>query len=118
MTDSIQDIEVARGPALANQVTVMADALASGLWDSNGVNVDISFIPMSAGLVARLSAWSADYDTHAFTFDEPVSNDWLQAFVAEGLSIAKALKAENPSWKIIYFDEAATDRDKTRIVIE
>jgi len=89
-------------------VRVMADYCSSGLWDADGVSMSLDDVPMSAGLKSRLTDWCAAYDTMV---DDAMSKesvmDWVEDFSKQGLLIAKALKAEQPSWKVMYFDEAA-----------
>ena len=65
-------------------------------------------LPVPAALVERIRAWQAWYDR-----DE---NSWglfggdVVAFSAEGLAIAKAVKAVLPDWTVVYFDEAKSAR--------
>lgn len=94
-----------------NYLRLMADYSSSGMWDKEGVMVDINEIPISNELKHHIQAWVAWYDTYSNTYDE--DNDKTQhyfdaeIFAAHGLQLAKMLKQELPSWKIIYFDEFA-----------
>jgi hypothetical protein len=87
-------------------VKVMADYSSTGLWDSNGANAEEDFVPMSAALKARLHAWCLWYEKNEDYLDTPESIFDYVSFSAEGLAVAKAIKAELPDWTVVYFDEA------------
>ena len=87
-------------------VKVMADYSSTGLWDSQGCSVEETFAPMSAALLERLRAWCRWYESNEDYNPEPVEQFDYAAFSAEGLNIARALKAELPDWTVVYFDEA------------
>jgi hypothetical protein len=98
----------AESEALPRFVKVMADHTSTGLWDSQGVSEETSFVPMSAPLLARLGAWCVWYETNEDykSPDERRAEFDYAGFSAEGLAIAKAIKAELPDWTVVYFDEA------------
>lgn len=87
-------------------VKVMADYSSSGLWNSNGANADVDFVPMSAALRARLDAWCLWYEKNEDYLGTPDSDFDYVSFCAEGLAVAKAIKAELPDWTVVYFDES------------
>jgi hypothetical protein len=104
-------------------VRVMADILADGVWDVSGCGRSCEELPISAALVARIRAWQEWHDR----FNDEVERDdgdetvesppgWdIGAFAAEGLDLAKALKAElGPDWTVVYHDEAAARRSEPR----
>lgn len=88
-------------------VRILADSCADGVWERGGGACRAEGLPVSAELVSRIKAWQRWYDR-----DE---NDWgifkgdLQAFSAEGLAIARALKRELPDWTVVYFDDDACE---------
>jgi hypothetical protein len=58
----------------------------------------------SARSCARLARWCARFEK---SFEDEID---LEAFAAEGRAIARAVKAELPTWSIVYFDEAEAAR--------
>lgn len=90
-------------------VRVICHYSADGVWNSRGEACDADDLPISAGLIARLRAWQALYD--ARTDDESAGAAFdVEPFAAEGLAIARAIKAELPDWTVVYWDEAAWAR--------
>ena len=85
-------------------IRIMADYWADGVWDVDGCACAADELPISAELVARLRAWQAGYD--ASDALEPAHELDAGAFGAEGLAIARAVKAELTDWTVVYFDEA------------
>jgi hypothetical protein len=86
-------------------VRVMCDYCAGGLWAKSGGAVWPIDLPVTNELRARVAKWQEWFEKFRpeISFrDEPEGD----AFVAEGLAIAKAIKAELPSWTVIYFDES------------
>lgn len=92
--------------AKPNWVKVMADYSSCGLWDSRGVHSDDSELPVSDELKARLRQWCDWYERNDDYLPEPTTQFDYTAFAAEGLLIAKAIKAELPDWTVMYFDES------------
>jgi hypothetical protein len=88
-------------------VKVMAEYTSTGLWDSRGTNVEESFVPMSPSLQARLNAWCVWYENNDDYLPESTGEFDYAGFSAEGLAIARAIKAELPDWTVVYFDEGA-----------
>jgi hypothetical protein len=86
-------------------VKVMADYSSCGLWDSNGVHSDDADLPVSESLKARLRKWCDWYELNDDYLPEPTTQFDYEAFSAEGLLIAKAIKAQLPDWTVVYFDE-------------
>ena len=86
-------------------VRILADNSADGVWDIEGCGCCADDLPIPAALIDRIRAWQAWYDR-----DE---NGWglfkgdVDAFAAEGLAVARAVKAALPDWTVVYFDEAA-----------
>jgi hypothetical protein len=105
--------DAAAGRFPGNWVRIMADALADGVWDRDGCGDRADALPVPADLVARIRAWQAWYDRDGWGDDagRPLARFDLDAFAAEGLAIAQAVKAALPDWTVIYFDEAAAERD-------
>jgi hypothetical protein len=87
-------------------VKVMPEYTSTGLWNTQGANLEESEVPMSAALLNRLRAWCAWYERNDEHLPMPDRKFDLDAFSAEGLKIAQALKAELPDWTVVYFDEA------------
>ena len=90
------------------RVRLMADYGTAGVWDHDGTALDLARLPLSPRLRARLARWC---DRFQVSFDREID---LEAFAAEGRTIAHAVKAELPYWSIVYFDEAAAAREKYR----
>lgn len=79
---------------------LMADYGSAGVWDYDGNPLDPARLPLSEKLRARLARWTARFEK---SFEGEID---LEAFAAEGRAIARAVKAELPTWSIVYFDEA------------
>ena len=66
-------------------------------------------LPVAAALRDRIDAWQSVYDEHDdMDEDAPVLD--VARFAAEGLAIARSLKAALPDWTVIYHDEAKSKR--------
>jgi hypothetical protein len=87
-------------------VRIMADYCADGVWARDGCGGCADELPVDPALIARIRAWQEWYDTKAADFESPSPFD-VKAFAAEGLAIARAVKAALPDWTVMYFDEAA-----------
>ena len=83
---------------------LMADYGTAGVWDHDGAPLDPARLPLSPKLRARLARWCVRFQR---SFETEID---LEAFAAEGRAIARAVKAELPTWSIVYFDEAAAAR--------
>jgi hypothetical protein len=89
-------------------VRVMADYGTDGLWERDGVMMDRQDLPVSAELAKRHLTWCDVYERSEFYLDpsERKREFDLPVFAAEGMEIARAIKAELPDWTVVYFDEA------------
>ncbi len=107
----------------AGWVRVMADYASDGLWSRDGVMMSREDLPVTSGLRERHKAWCGRYEDSEFFVgpeQRTVAFD-VDAFSAEGLEIARAVKAELPDWTVVYHDEAASQRaglDGPRSVFE
>ena len=90
------------------QAHVMANYGCTGLWDHDGAPLNPNRLPLSPKLRERLARWCARFQR---SFEREID---LDAFGAEGLAIARAVKAELPDWSIVYFDAAAAARRNYR----
>ncbi|MBP2303439.1 hypothetical protein [Azospirillum picis] len=88
----------------------MADFSSEGLWDRDGIMMDREDLPISPELSARHLAWCDRYEFNDLYEGKATPSFDLPGFAAEGLAIAKAIKAELPDWTVIYFDEAKAYR--------
>jgi hypothetical protein len=89
-----------------HNLRLMADYGTAGVWDHDGEPLDPARLPLSPKLRARLARWCVRFQR---SFETEID---LEAFAAEGRAIARAVKAELPTWSIVYFDEAAAARAK------
>ncbi len=85
-------------------VRVFCDIGCEGIWDREGVPMELDDLPLSDALKARVMAWQDWYEQDDAFADPPVTIDW-QAFSEEGRQIAHAIKQALPDWTVIYFDE-------------
>jgi hypothetical protein len=87
-------------------VRIMCDYCADGLWSKRGGACDLADLPVSAELLARIALWQAWFEKCPSD-----GRGWpdIEAFSAEGESIARAVKAELPDWTVIYHDEAKAE---------
>lgn len=92
-------------PAQACQwICVYANARGEGAWDLwSRTPVHLATLPISGPLRDQLRRWNGT--------PLPTDTAALEAFAAEGLAIAKALKAELPAYLVNYYDEAAAARN-------
>lgn len=82
-------------------VRVMCDFASEGVWSKDGAACSIEELPVSVGLRKLILEWQAEY--------EQENGHVVERFSADGLAIAKAVKAELPDWTVIYFDDAKAD---------
>ncbi|WP_374544459.1 hypothetical protein [Rhodoblastus sp.] len=86
-------------------VCVMGENGASGAWNRKYEDCDAGALPISPALRERLEAWCGGYgDIEEIEFEQGCA-DW-GPYAAEGLAIARAVKAELRDWTVFYYDEA------------
>ena len=93
-------------------VRILAEHGWDGVWGRNSRLMWLEDLPISAALAARFRRWTAWFEQS----DELVRRDPafdFPAFAAEGLAIARAVKAELPGWTVIYFDEDRCRYDRS-----
>jgi hypothetical protein len=90
-------------------VRIMADHSADPLWHRDGCMAELAELPVSPPLIRRLGTWAQWYEQNR-SWEGDHSFDYAP-FSAEGLAIARAVKAELPAWRVTYWDEAAYVRD-------
>ena len=93
-----------------NYVKLMADYSASGVWDAEGVMLELERLPISAPLMAKIHAWASWYgqnDDYLPAAERSLPAFPFKAFSAMGRELAGSLKAELPEWTVVYFDEYA-----------
>jgi hypothetical protein len=87
-------------------VRIMCDWCADGVWSVPGYPPEsFADFRVSPELWARIQAWQNWYHQQNPSLDIDPDFD-LDGFTAEGLLIARAVKAELPDWTIVYHDEA------------
>lgn len=84
-------------------VRIMCDYCAEGIWDRTGAAGSVDELDLPEDLKDRIIQWQDWHDQHDPHEDPPVDIDWV-AFSAEGLAIARAVKAVLPAWTVMYFD--------------
>ena len=88
-------------------VRIMCDVLSDGVWYKDGSEGWAEGLPISRELIARIRQWQATYDVlHDRSFDagKYLPEPGFIPFAAEGLEIAKAIKAALPDWTVLYSD--------------
>ncbi len=89
-------------------VRIMCDVFCDGVWHKDGCAGDADGLPIPTTLIERIRRWQATYDIlHDRSFDAGKyrAEPGFIPFAAEGLEIARAVKAALPDWTVIYFDE-------------
>lgn len=86
-------------------VRIMAEVCTDCVWNIAGEGCLADGLPVSAVLRQRMFTWQDWYDRDYDEEDGPFDR---VAFAAEGLAIARAVKAELPGWTVIYHDESRT----------
>ena len=99
-----EDAEI---PFADRWVRVMADYMQDGIWERSGLAGDPADLPVSKALAERIAAWQTRFDREAGMegFD-------AAGFAAEGLAVARAVKAELPGWTVVYYDQARAQAQK------
>lgn len=94
-------------------VRVMGDYGSTGIWEWSGSEMMPAELPITAPLKAQLADWARRFFSavdswragDADNFQRLCTDDVaLYAYSDEGLSIARAIKAELPDWTVVYFD--------------
>lgn len=89
-------------PSVDQWIRVMCDHCCDGVWNRAGAACSVEDLPVSTDLRARLLRWQATHDAHD---DHELGLLADDAFVAEGLAIARAVKAQLRDWTVVYHDE-------------
>lgn len=91
-------------------VRVMAGHCCGGVWHRDGSDGCASALPICPALRERLIAWADRYNACGDHLppERQAAFD-LKEFSADGLKIARAIRAELPGWTIVYFDAAKCD---------
>lgn len=89
-------------PRHYDELAVMADYSASGVWVRGACITDLGVLGISPALISDFAAWIDRYDAllDDATFD-------YDAFNSTGREIAARLKRELPDTRISYFREPA-----------
>jgi len=108
---NITDINMEYTNALKRDrwVLVMGEYSSEGIWEKDGCEGAVENLPVSKNLQQRLYNWNLKYDTIQWAYDEPEvapdePPDWRE-FSAQGLALAKEVKAALPDWTVMYSDE-------------
>ena len=96
---------------------VMAVYGSEGVWQMDGTEGMLDDLPVPPALRDRIEAWQALYDAHDDMDEEAPVLD-VARFAAEGLALARAVKAALPDWTVIYHDEAKSKRGLAREACE
>lgn len=91
-------------------VRIMCDCGAEGVWNRAGTCVDLEELPVDDALRRRIRDWQEVYDAHDDVDGPPLD---VGPFAAEGLAIARAVKAQLPDWTVVYYDEAKIELFRT-----
>lgn len=88
-------------------VKLMADYCSSGVWEIDGIMMDIDALPISERLRVAIRKWVDYYETNDdyLAEDDRTSDFDVDFFGEEGYKIAKLIKAELPDWTVMYYDE-------------
>lgn len=99
------------GKTESGWVRVMCDHFAEGIWDAEGCPMSPEDLPVPPDLHVRLRAWQDVFER----FIDRMPVEELESFGAEGLEIARAIKAHLPGWTVIYHDERRYPSDDADI---
>ena len=94
--------------AIVPKVRIVADYCSCGYQLAGEAARAYDVLPVSDGLLARLSEWNDRYescDPQAYEDVGGAHFDFI-AFAADGLEIARAVKRALPRWTVLYWDEA------------
>jgi hypothetical protein len=93
---------------------VMADYCSTGLWDEDGINVEVENFKLSPLTIRTLKDWCNLYEENDDYLD-PLDRRFppfdLKSFSEQGLIVAKMIKRDLPDYMIIYFDDYALSRE-------
>lgn len=101
-------------------VKVMAEYCSSGLWNEHGANTCEDEYGLSPELLERLDKWQGWYDRDNKSYCTEPDEDTFpyEAFAKEGEMIARHIKAANPTWTVMYFNEHRYQNDLSNYVYE
>lgn len=87
-------------------IKVMADFSSTGLWDRQGVMLELTDIPeLPFWFSKELVPWCEKYEDYDFDMEDAENDFPLEEFAAEGKVLAQKLAKAMPDWEIWYFDE-------------
>ena len=82
-------------------VRLMAVYGSEGVWQMDGTEGALDDLPVPRALRDRIDAWQASYDEHDDMDEDAPALD-APRFAAEGLALARDLKAALPDWTVVY----------------
>ena len=100
-------------------IRIFCDFCTDCLWDIDGMEQSIITFPVTPDLRVRMICWREryhdledKYENYVYSDDPAIPDDvrieqkqdW-EDFAAEGLAIARAVKAQLPDWTVVYLDE-------------
>ncbi|OAN49880.1 hypothetical protein A6A04_18635 [Paramagnetospirillum marisnigri] len=77
-----------------------------GVWNSDDERADAAPVALSPGLRDEIVAWK-----HSLDKAETVSISDIHAFSTRAMNIARRIKEEMPSWRVVYIDRTKSGAD-------
>lgn len=93
---------------MSKYLKVMADYSSTGLWNEEGLNVEVENYPLSQETVRALKIWTRLYernDNYLDSADRKLPMFDLKTFSKQGFKVALMIKNDLPDYQIEYFDE-------------
>lgn len=94
-------------------IKLIPDHLCTGLWSEAGESLILQDLGLSKELEDLIKKWAAEFDMSSSEQDNSSTYEaWVVDFSKRGYWIAKRIKCEKPSWKVVYRWEASGIREE------
>ena len=84
-------------------VKLMPDFCSEGVWNREGVHMNLDELPIHYWLKCMIREWIAEYDRGYSAMDDDTFD--MEKFAKHGYALAVKLKQNLPDWTVMYFDE-------------
>ena len=84
-------------------VKLMPEFMSEGVWDREGIHMQLDDLPIQFWLKTMIRQWIAQYDQGYSGMDDSTFD--MAWFSKQGYALAVKLKQHLPDWTVMYFDE-------------
>lgn len=86
-------------------IKIMADYSSTGLWDRDGMMLELDEVPLPFWWVPKFKRWTEWYEENDDYMEDSIVDFQYQKFAAAGEDLATQLAKVLPDWQIWYFNE-------------